>query len=143
MNIELIKAKDGDIAFLLQLRRQTMIEHLEKAGLFLSEDQHVSRVKFHFDGSRVIHLNEARVGVLKYIETNNSIEILQFQILPKYQGKGIGKYLLNYIIQLSDDLNKVVRLKVLRENPAKFLYQRNGFKIYDEDQYEFYMEFVK
>ncbi|AXT57274.1 GNAT family N-acetyltransferase [Aquimarina sp. MMG015] len=143
MNIKLIKAKDVDIAFLLQLRKQTMIEHLEKAGVFLSEDGHVSRVKFHFDSSHVICLNEARVGVLKYIETNNSIEILQFQILPKYQGKGIGNYLLSYIIQLSRDANKNVRLKVLKENPAKFLYERNGFKIYDEDQYEFHMEFIK
>ncbi|WP_108804631.1 N-acetyltransferase [Aquimarina sp. Aq107] len=143
MNIELIKAKDEDIVFLLELRKQTMIEHLEKAGVFLSEDGHVSRVKFHFNNSHVIHLNDSRIGVLKYIETNNSIEILQFQILPKYQGKGIGNYLLNYIIQLSRDANKNVRLKVLKENPAKFLYERNGFKIYDEDQYEFHMEFIK
>ncbi|WP_051336239.1 GNAT family N-acetyltransferase [Aquimarina latercula] len=111
MNIKLIKAKDVDIAFLLQLRKQTMIEHLEKAGVFLSEDGHVSRVKFHFDSSHVICLNEARVGVLKYIETNNSIEILQFQILPKYQGKGIGNYLLSYIIQLSRDANKNIFTK--------------------------------
>ncbi|SEK80054.1 Acetyltransferase (GNAT) family protein [Aquimarina amphilecti] len=143
MNIELIKAKDEDIVFLLQLRKQTMIEHLEKAGLFLSEDQHLARVNFHFDSSYVIQLNESKVGVLKYLDTNGAIEILQLQILPEFQGKGIGKYLLNHIIQLSDDLNKVVRLKVLKENPAKFLYERNGFKIVGEDPFEFHMEFVQ
>ncbi|WP_299212859.1 GNAT family N-acetyltransferase [uncultured Aquimarina sp.] len=143
MNIELIKAKDTDTVFLVKLRKLTMVEYLEKAGLYVSDDQHVSRVKIHFNAAYIIKQLDERVGLLKYIETKDAIEILQFQILPKYQGKGIGNYLLNHIIQLSESLHKNILLKVLKENPARYLYERNGFCIIGEDQYEFHMEFKK
>ncbi|WP_299246934.1 GNAT family N-acetyltransferase [uncultured Aquimarina sp.] len=143
MNIKLVKAKDSDMLFLVKLRKLTMVEYLEKAGLHLSDDQHLSRVKIHFNAAYIIKQLDERVGLLKYIETKDSIEILQFQILPKYQGKGIGNYLLNYVIKLSESLNKNILLKVLKENPARYLYERNGFDIYDEDQYEFHLELKK
>ncbi|GAA0714034.1 GNAT family N-acetyltransferase [Aquimarina litoralis] len=143
MNIELHKATDDDVIFLLELRKQTMMEHLEKAGLFLSEEQHLARVRVHFDKAQIILYKKEKIGVLKYIETDSSIEILQLQITPKLQGKGIGNYVLNNVIEQSVATNKEIRLKVLKENPAKFLYERNGFSIYDEDSYEFYMKLVK
>ncbi|WP_299609760.1 GNAT family N-acetyltransferase [uncultured Aquimarina sp.] len=143
MNIKLHKATNDDITFLLELRRQTMIEHLEKVGLFLSEEQHLARVRIHFDHAFIILQHKEKIGVLKYIETDSVIEILQLQITPKFQGKGIGNYVLNDVIEQAIATNKEIRLKVLKENPAKFLYERNGFSIYDEDSYEFYMKLVK
>lgn len=142
MDIELAKAKDGDIEFLVQLRKSTMGEHLKKAGLYLSEEEHLSRVKIHFDSSYVIKEKEEKIGVLKYVETTNTIEVLQFQILSNHQGRGIGNYLLNHMIQLSGSQNKNLTLKVLRENPARHLYERNGFQIIGEDQYEFHMKLI-
>lgn len=143
MNIKLHKATNDHITFLLELRRQTMIEHLEKVGLFLSEEQHLARVRIHFDNAYIILQNKKKIGLLKYIETDSAIEILQLQITPKFQGKGIGNSVLNNVIEQSVATNKEIRLKVLKENPAKFLYERNGFSIYDEDSYEFYMKLTK
>ncbi|MHA7056870.1 GNAT family N-acetyltransferase [Aquimarina sp. M1] len=143
MDIALVKAKYEDIAFLVKLRKLTMVEHLEKAGLHFSDDQHMSRVKIHFDNSYIIQHKKKQVGVLKYIETSGVIDILQLQILPKYQGKGMGKHVLNHMIKLSEDFNKKLTLKVLKENPARYLYKRNGFTVVDEDEHEFYMEFEK
>ncbi|WP_299259222.1 GNAT family N-acetyltransferase [uncultured Aquimarina sp.] len=143
MNIKLIKAEEIDMVFLVKLRKLTMVEYLEKAGLYLTDDQHLSRVKIHFDAAYIVKQLDETVGLLKYIENKNTIEILQFQILPKYQGKGIGNYLLNYMIQLSVSLHKNILLKVLKKNPARHLYERNGFCIIGEDQYEFHMEFKK
>ncbi|WP_299435792.1 GNAT family N-acetyltransferase [uncultured Aquimarina sp.] len=142
MDIELVKAKDEDGTFLFQLRKLTMLEHLEKAGLYLSEEEHLSRVKIHFNSSFIVKQKEEKVGVLKYVDTSNTIEILQLQILPNHQGRGIGKFLLNHMIQLSRSLNKKLILKVLKENPARHLYERCGFQTIGEDQYEFHMEFI-
>ncbi|MDH7446289.1 GNAT family N-acetyltransferase [Aquimarina sp. 2201CG14-23] len=142
MDVELVKAADVDIEFLFQLRKQTMVEHLENAGLYLSDKDHMSRVKFHFDGSYIVTQSNEKVGVLKYIKTDKTIEILQLQVLPEHQGKGIGKYLLEYMTSLSRSLNKELILKVLKENPARYLYERNGFNVIDEDQYEFHMKQV-
>ena len=43
MSFELIQATEADKAFLLTLRKLTMVEHLEKAGLYLSDDEHALR----------------------------------------------------------------------------------------------------
>ncbi|MFD2563491.1 GNAT family N-acetyltransferase [Aquimarina rubra] len=143
MHIELVKAQNKDIVFLVKLRKLTMVKHLEKAGLHLSDDQHLSRVKFHFNEAYIVKQLDERIGLLKYIETSNAIEILQLQILPSYQRKGIGNFLLNHMIQLSKSLHKSLVLKVLKENRARYLYERNGFKTIGEDRYEFYMELKK
>jgi len=97
--------------------------------------------KIHFDNAFIVKLSGESVGLLKYVETNKTIEILQFQIGPNHQGKGVGKYVLNYMISLSKKESKELILKVLKENPAVRLYQRNGFLITGEDQYEFFMKY--
>jgi len=142
MDIELTKARDVDTNFLVQLRKLTMVEHLEKAGLYLSEEEHLSRVKINFDSSFIVKQKEEQVGAIKYVETSNEIEILQLQILPNHQGKGIGKQLMNYMIQVSSSLNKDLILRVLKENPARYLYERFGFQTIGEDQYEFHMKLI-
>lgn len=141
MKIELVKALITDLDFLFQLRKSTMAPHLEKAGRYLSDAEHMSRVKFHFDNAFIVKLSYESVGLLKYVETTKTIEILQLQIGPNHQGKGVGKYVLKYMISLSKKQSKELTLKVLKENPAVQLYQRNGFLIIGEDQYEFFMKF--
>ncbi len=140
LGISLIKAKEADKDFLLDLRKQTMVGHLEKAGIYLSNQEHIARIQKSFEGSYLISTSRDKVGLLKYVADHNRIEILQLQIAPKFQGKGIGKQVLHMMILKAKSVNKILFLKVLKENPAKYLYERIGFKIVDEDDYEFYME---
>ncbi len=141
MDIKLVKAKNVDITFLLKLRKLTMEEHLQQAKLYVSDEEHLARIKFKFDDAYIVKRLDDSVGLLKYIETKVAIEILQFQILPDHQRKGIGKYIIDYMIQLATTLNKNLLLKVLKENPARYLYKRNGFQTFGEDQYEFHMKY--
>lgn len=63
-------------------------------------------------------------------------------ILPNQQGKGIGKHLLNYIIE---DIQPVtsLQLNVNRHNKALHFYEKAGFKIIGEEDIDigndFYM----
>ncbi|WP_074409841.1 MULTISPECIES: GNAT family N-acetyltransferase [Aquimarina] len=138
--LELIKAQESDKDFLFKLRKVTMVEHLEEMGIFLSDEEHLSRIDFQYDNAYVILKSNQRAGVLKYIETEHAIEILQIQVLPEYQGHGIGKYVIKDIIETAKASNKDMVLKVLKENPARYLYERMGFKTVDEDKYEFHMQ---
>ncbi|WP_024768570.1 GNAT family N-acetyltransferase [Aquimarina macrocephali] len=140
--LELIKAKESDKDFLFNLRMATMVEHLQKMGIFLSDEEHLSRIDFQYDSAYVILKSNQRAGVLKYIETGHAIEILQIQVLPEYQGHGIGKYVIKDLIETAKASNKNMILKVLKENPAKYLYERMGFKTVDEDKHEFHMKLV-
>ncbi|MBG6133105.1 ribosomal protein S18 acetylase RimI-like enzyme [Aquimarina sp. EL_43] len=138
--LELIKAQESDKDFLFKLRKATMVEHLEEMGIFLSDEEHLSRIDFQYDNAYVILKSNQRAGVLKYIETEHAIEILQIQVLPEYQGHGIGKYVIKDLIETAKASNKDMVLKVLKENPARYLYERMGFKTVDEDKYEFHMQ---
>ncbi|WP_438710655.1 GNAT family N-acetyltransferase [Aquimarina muelleri] len=140
--LKLVKAEESDKNFLIRLRKVTMVEHLEKAGIYLSEEQHISRINFNYESTYLIYTSNQKVGMLKYLEIENTIEILQLQILPDYQGLGIGKSIINQLINASKISNKTLTLKVLKENPARHLYQRIGFGIVDEDTYEFFMQLL-
>ncbi len=49
-----------------------------------------------------------------------------FAIMPEYQGKGIGTQILENA--LKENEGKRIYLKTYRENPARRLYQRVGFR---------------
>ncbi|WP_062053580.1 GNAT family N-acetyltransferase [Aquimarina longa] len=140
--IELIKAQESDKDFLFRLRKLTMDEHLKNSRIHLSDEEHLSRVNFEYENAYVLSLSAQRVGMLKHIEKVHYIEIIQLQILPEYQGQGIGKSVLKDIITEAKALGKSLKLKVLKENPARYLYERSGFSIIGEDQYEFDMQLL-
>ncbi|WP_076408915.1 N-acetyltransferase [Shewanella sp. UCD-KL12] len=144
MKFKFIQATQDDRAYLLKLRKLTMVEHLEKSGQFLSEAEHEFRLDDAYECSHLISQhtdNKARmVGTLKYREDNDKIEIMQLQIHPAFQGQGIGKKVVEEVLQQAD--TKRVELTVLKDNPALSLYQRLGFTITGEDEFEFHMQAV-
>ncbi len=142
MNIVLIKANQSDRAYFLSIRKTTMVEHLEKAGLFLSDDEHLTRIDYAFECSYIILLSNERVGTIKYREHDDKIELIQIQIHPDYQSLGLGRAVLEKIITFAISKLKFVELKVLKVNPARHLYERLGFVIVGGDEYEFHMKLM-
>ena len=134
----LVQATEADVDTLLRLRLMTMPTHLEKAGLFLSEDEHKARVIEDYECSFIIYCEHKIAGMLKYKDINTRIYIMQLQIFPAMQNKGIGRDVLTQVIQ--NRQGKRVELTVLKDNPAKNLYQRLGFTITGEDEYEYFMQ---
>ncbi len=49
MVFKFIQATTEDRSYLLELRKVTMVERLEKSGQFLSEEQHETRVDDDYD----------------------------------------------------------------------------------------------
>jgi GNAT superfamily N-acetyltransferase len=69
------------------------------------------------------------IGTIATVESEDCIEIGQFFILPDYQNKGIGTYLLKSILDKADRLGTNVTLKFLQNNPVQSLYVRHGFQL--------------
>jgi GNAT superfamily N-acetyltransferase len=88
----------------------------------------------------VITCDNKPIGTMGVIENEDYIEIVQFFLLPDYQNKGIGTYLLKRILDKADDLERVVKLAFLKNNPVKSLYVRNGFQTVQVDERFYYME---
>jgi diamine N-acetyltransferase len=50
-------------------------------------------------------------------------------VLPQTQGQGVGKLLINHVVQLAkQSSHRVLSLEVNRNNPAIEFYERLGFK---------------
>ena len=60
-------------------------------------------------------------------------------IHPEYQGEGLGSKIIKEYIDLAKKSNKIIKIKVYKENPAKRLYERLEFKIYNEDDTHLYL----
>ncbi|MEQ8475337.1 GNAT family N-acetyltransferase [Fulvivirga sp.] len=138
--IKLVKATKDNLPEVLALRIATMSQHLEEVGWSMSEEEHTKRVMKHFDCGHIIWSDKTVVGFIKYKEHPKSLDIIQFQISPEHQGKGFGKQVLNVIEAQAQNAGKGLSLKVLKANPAKRLYERFGFQIVDEDEFEYFME---
>lgn len=64
MKFEFIQASEKDRDFLLSLRMLTMVEHLEKSGQFLSDEEHELRLNDAYDCSYLIAYASESIGTL-------------------------------------------------------------------------------
>ncbi|WP_426479775.1 GNAT family N-acetyltransferase [Chryseobacterium sp. CBSDS_008] len=142
MNLDLHykQADETDIDFLLNLRMKTMNPHYETSGLSTDRETTMQRVLYQFKKANIIFLDNQPIGLLKLDRTFTNIEVLQLQIDPSQQGKGLGKRILSDILEEASLAGKTVSLSVLKTNKAQHLYKSLGFRIVDEDQYSYFME---
>jgi 2-amino-4-hydroxy-6-hydroxymethyldihydropteridine diphosphokinase len=77
---------------------------------------------------KVIQADGIDIGMMKVEEREDCIYLGDLQIDRAYQNKGIGTNLIKTVIRSASIVNKPVRLRVLKGNPAKGLYIRLGFQ---------------
>lgn len=138
------KVKHDDIDFLLKLRKKSMSAHLARAKIKLTNEQHLERIKEHYYDSHIILRDRKPIGVLKMgvialTGTTKSLHIRQLQILPEFQGQGVGSKVLTVVKKRALQLQLPITLNVLLKNPARGLYLRHGFQIEGKNKLEFHM----
>jgi ribosomal protein S18 acetylase RimI-like enzyme len=134
-------ATEQDVPFLLALRHQSMDQHLAASGASTSEADHLSRLMYRFDCAEVLLRNRIPVGLLKVARDPPEWKIIQIQFMPELQGKGLGALLLHQVIAEAKAANVALVLTVLKANPAKGLYERLGFVVEGEDEFEYGMRY--
>ena len=95
-------------------------------------DEHKFRDTFSTRNSSIIRLNGEDIGLLKVEPREDCICLGDIQIHPAHQGKGIGSSLIEELKTRSDREGLPIRLRVLKGNPARSLYERLGFVEIDE-----------
>ena len=91
---------------------------------------------------RKIVLNNRTVGFLGYDEKSDRIDSITIHMLEEARNHGVGSAFLNQIIALCGNTGKHASLKVFKTNPARRLYERNGFKVYGETDSHYLMEYT-
>jgi ribosomal protein S18 acetylase RimI-like enzyme len=129
MPVTLRPATEADLPFLLALREATMTEHLLRAGEPADPDSHAARVRARLDDAQIVCVDGAPAGLLKAYREPDSWVVMQIQILPALQGRGLGASVLRRVLDEADRERVPVSLKVLKGNPARRLYERLGFRL--------------
>jgi GNAT superfamily N-acetyltransferase len=87
----------------------------------------------------VITLEGADIGWLALQETDSSMLLGHFYIEPRFQNRGIGSTILSRVLAEATAKSKPVELAVLKNNPARRLYERSGFVVVSEDDMKYFM----
>jgi ribosomal protein S18 acetylase RimI-like enzyme len=133
--IQLIPAVDEDVEYLINLYYETMAKHIKNADLIQSNNYIKERIIYRLDCAQIIIINGEKGGLLKVIKNDADWELYQVQVAAKFQGKGIGSKILMEVLRSAKQMGAHVRLNVLKNNPAKRLYERLGFRVDREDLY--------
>lgn len=133
-------AVESDMGYLLWLREQTMTPYLALAGIPTDEQTHLDRIRYRWQNAQIISWQGTKVGLLKCMQDGEAIEVVQLQIAPDFQGKGIGKKVLEMVLAQACQHNKKVMLSVLKQNPALRLYERLGFEVTHQDDESYYLQ---
>jgi GNAT superfamily N-acetyltransferase len=133
MGVELRAALQSDAAFLTDVVIETTRDQGRLARDF---DENAFRMLYEkwsatqLDTTWVIVVDGADAGRLRVMRTPDAIELAGIQLLPAYQGIGIGRLLLNGLKQEAGERRTPLELSVERDNPrALAFYVREGFTL--------------
>jgi GNAT superfamily N-acetyltransferase len=126
MQISQRDATWDDVEWLEPFYKSVMRPYYVELNLFWDS----TKFRDYFDPklTQIIQVDGVDIGLIKTEERLDCIYLGDIQIQSEYRNKGIGTSLIESVIRLASIVNKPVRLRVLRGNPAKNLYLRVGFK---------------
>lgn len=89
--------------------------------------------------TRVIATAAGCIGYLAVRAEPRELNLLNIMIAPAHQHRGLGTAILRELLADAQSRRVPVRLQVLRVNPARALYERLGFAVYEETPTHFRM----
>jgi len=134
-------ATDDDREFLFDLHRVTMGAYVDAT---FGWDERAQRALFDEsfvpDTREVIQVAGEDAGVLVLEASDAEIWLTLIELQPRFQGTGIGRAVVESVLQRAAETDKPVALRVLRVNSsARRLYERLGFVAYREDEARVYL----
>jgi GNAT superfamily N-acetyltransferase len=134
-------AAAADREFLLDLHRLTMREAVECVWAWDDEQQAALFDERFVPGAwEVIEAEGVPVGVLWVEDRDGAVFVRLVEILPEWQGRGLGSAVVRSVMQAAAADARPVALRVLHANPrARALYERLGFAPYDEIETHTYL----
>lgn len=129
--IRLRQATAADADFIYRIVETTMRGYVEQVWGSFSEEYNRKNIAESI-GSGIYTLIEHEgldIGALAVERYSTHIQLTQIYILPSHQNRGIGTSLVRQLVREARGSGKPLRLRVLSVNPARTLYEREGFKV--------------
>ena len=135
-----------DFDFLFNLKKENFKWYVDKIWGWKDDEQKErlqQDLEEHLSHKRIILVDDKPVGVyVVHTTKDGDLFINEISILEEYKNKGLGRKILEE--QLKENHKKGIRtiLQVFKDNPAKTLYEKLGFRIYGETETHYQMENV-
>lgn len=153
--ISINKALEKDISLIRELAKKSWNSAYAKIlsqeqidymlGEMYSHDVILNQIenpKYHYF---IIEFNEIPAGFIGFeIDYEpNTTKLHRIYLLDDFKGKGLGKRTLSFLkSKVSETDNTRIILNVNKDNPAKKMYESQGFKVYEEAVFDIGNGFV-
>jgi|KBSSwiStaDraftv2_1062776.scaffolds.fasta_scaffold02668_10 ribosomal protein S18 acetylase RimI-like enzyme len=146
--VSLRPATPGDEPFLRQLFASTRLEFqfLGDPGqleALLNMQFNLQRQQYEAGypdaEDNIIFCDGQPVGRFFVSDGDQQFTLVDVALLPESRNLGIGRWLIEALLERAAAAQKPVRLHVSKMNPARRLYERLGFSVVDEDGMYFEM----
>lgn len=118
---------EADVPFLRSLRERTMREIAERHRPWDPAEQE-QRLRGALDKGLVIRAGAKDVGLLKVVRRHNAVEVAQLQVLPEWQGRGIGSRIIQDLQLECAAAGVPLVLHIHASSRAIAFFERHGFK---------------
>jgi GNAT superfamily N-acetyltransferase len=137
------QATSADADFIYRVVETTMRSYVEQIWGSFSEEYNRKNVATTIASGNyaIIRLKGEDIGAISVERHPTHIQLAQLYILPAHQNKGIGTSILRELIREGKQAEKPVRLRILRVNPVRRLYEREGFRVTSTTPERIFMEF--
>jgi len=129
--LTLAPATADDYRFTHDLTRLNMERYVAK--YWGGWDEAVYRANFGRTENLVLSLGSEPVGFVRTEPTADVLVLEDVQLLPAYQNRGLGAWVLSQVRDLAAARGlRAVRLRCFKDNPARRLYLRAGFRVVED-----------
>lgn len=131
--------EESDFDALIELRIAAMRESLERIGRFdPARGRERLRRTFAPSATEWIVYGDAKIGFYAMRQIDHHYSLDHFYIHPNYQRRGIGRKVMERLkAQAKSDRLPIVA-GALRGSDANRFYQREGFQLESEDEFDIY-----
>lgn len=132
------QATDADYDFLYQLNVAALREYVELLwGWEETWQREYFARKFDPKKRKIIQIEGQDAGVLIVEHHERQLYLALIELLPEFQGRGVGTAIITDLCSQAREHNQVVTLHVLKSNqPARRLYERLGFIFAGEEEHK-------
>jgi GNAT superfamily N-acetyltransferase len=124
---------DADFEAMLSLRIEALRESLERLGRFNPEVARARlRSQFRPEWMRHLVVDGERVGYFTVEPRDGELRLHHLYLKPAAQGRGVGAWVIDHL----KEQGRPITLAALRESRANGFYQRHGFKVVDEQDFD-------
>jgi len=145
VHFDLVPIDEGDFAFRWEVYVAAIKPYIDRIfGWDDARQADMIRSNLAQGGNHTaIEVDGERAGIAQIEETGDRISLHQIELLPTFQGRGIGTALVGTLTARADAAGKPVHLSVFHINSAaRRLYERLGFAVVSESSHDVQMMYT-